>query len=125
MLESGQIRKVANTHYNRPAAADFARGRIQLTDGFFTGNQKGFETGYDTPGERGWILGHEAGHFVQVQTGVLVSDLGDATVRSNPKRILRMFWNQRGQENEELQNDANRYACSVALQPGIWSSNCH
>ncbi|HEU4559416.1 MAG TPA: RHS repeat-associated core domain-containing protein [Longimicrobium sp.] len=124
MLEGGRIRKVNRTTYGRPAEAEFTRGGIDLMHGFFTGEQPGFEEGYATPGERGWVLGHELGHLVQLENGKLISQLGDPSVKRNPMRILRMFWEQRRGEHPVLQGDANLLGCRLATDPGVWSRSC-
>ena len=125
MLESGRIRKVTRTRNGAPAQAEYTRWSIDITDSFFTGTQPGYTRGYNTPGERGWVLGHELGHLVQMETGTLRFEIGDARVRSNQGRILRMFYNQSKREDPLLQGDANGLGCSLALQPGTWAGACH
>lgn len=124
MLESGRIRKVDRTASGRPAEAQAYYGRIQVTAGFFTGDEPGFKTGYDTPGERGWVLGHELGHIVQWENGRLIAELDNPNVRRSRRRMLRLFQDQARAENPVLQGDADLMACRLARQPGIWEGNC-
>lgn len=122
---SGGIRKVGRTLAGRPAEAQAYYGRIHVTEGFFTGDAPGYENGYDTPGERGWVLGHELGHIVQWESGKLLSELGNSDVPASRRRMLRLFQAQAAAENPLLQSDADLMACRLATQPGSWQRNCN
>jgi RHS repeat-associated protein len=127
MLERGRIVRVQQTRNGTPALAILGSRSghsIQVADGFFTGNAPGYETGYDTPGERGWSLGHEFGHFVQWEEGRLISEIGTSGLRGNRGRIRTMLEAQARAENPELQRDADIMGCRLATDPGIWANKC-
>ncbi|NNC28350.1 RHS repeat-associated core domain-containing protein [Longimicrobium terrae] len=121
MLDHGGIRRVERTWRGRPAEADYKRGRINVMYGFFDGKQPGSLTGYNTPGERGWVLGHELGHIFQYETGKLVQHADNPAIPSNRAYILGLFRDQsQNGENALLQGDANLVGCRIARQPGLW-----
>jgi len=123
MLDRGDIRRVERTALGAPAEADYMRGRINVTYGFFNGKQPGYATGYNTPGERGWVLGHELGHIFQFETGKLVQDAENPNIASDRSYILSLFRSQAKSEHPLLQGDANLVGCRIARQPGDWGPN--
>jgi len=129
MLERGLIIRVTQTRNGTPTISNVGWGshsNIEVADGFFSGSAPGYETGYDTPRERGWSLGHELGHFVQWETGRLISRLGDPGVRRNRGWIRALMEDQASNgENKTLQEDADIMGCRLARAPGIWGSKCH
>jgi RHS repeat-associated protein len=122
MLASGDIRLVGRVWNGEPAGSP--RGHIQVTESFFTGIGSNGKTlgGYQTTGERGWVLGHEYGHQVQRRTRRLTSipmtlstDIGD------------YFDARGGALFDDWQRDANSYACHRTTAPtrGAWEPKCN
>jgi RHS repeat-associated protein len=121
MLENGQIRWARSSGSGQPAAANWRRGQIVVTDQFFTSERPdgGNGTGYGTSHERAWVLAHELAHLHQAESGMLISEFGTG-VQPSGQRIRRLL-NQWG-ENSRAQVDANAYACLVAVDPGAWAT---
>ena len=77
-----------------------------MADKFFTTQHNG---------DAAWILGHEMGHNRQWEYGTLISEIGNANVRADRGRLMRLMISE-GLEGDPsfaaYQEDANRYACA-------------
>lgn len=114
MLESGRIRKVDKTHYDREAEAAFTT--INVTDALFQ---------TEHIGDAAWIIGHELGHIIQWEQGMLMSEIGNANVRPDRRRmddVARL--DEKDPKFKAMQDDANRYGCANATGMVVRQGHC-
>jgi RHS repeat-associated protein len=114
MLQGGRIQLTGRIRNSEPAGSP--SGRILVTREFFDNSR----AGYQTTGQRAWILGHEYGHQVQRTEGKLLYLPMEASIGayfvSRPPNPLFDVW----------QDDANIYACkySTTVERGAWQTLC-
>ncbi len=117
MLEGGRIRRHGGAlWHNRPAGSP--RGKIVLAEEFFNGQA----LGYETAGQRSFVLAHEYGHQLQRQQRSLLY------LPMNGRSISAYFNAGRGSALEtHFQNDAQVYACrhSTGVARGNWQTDCN